>query len=435
MKKYCPFCDSELSETLWCEQCKRYAILYNTHGAAVRNSPADSETERKELYRRLTASLKNLYAAKSAVSASGSVSSAVPENSGKNPGKDTPKIILLSSMLLACFILCLVACAYLVLRRDTGSSGTALASRADAQSAYAAENTPESALEPAEPLFSETPVLSADEISDSGNTSQRPGEEASVPEGNFIPPEASQQPGEEASVPEETFIPPEASQQPGEAASPEADIADWRQLEQLDPLDLQIYGGTKYYYYAAEDIEALGLQCSYYHLEISYDDAADTVIDFFGEEASEEEPCDNTYFNSYVDSGYEYYTSFQQIISYDCGGLRCSLNYDTGSGIVHFVSFSGTHIEDYSELIQKISALASPEYDLSPEDLRESILSTGDVLLHLESSDMWHEEYVYQDSHISLAMTYSDGSYELQITSGKYADDTAMGTLSISRPK
>lgn len=414
MKKYCPFCDSELSESLWCQQCKRYAILYNTHGAAVRNPPADSETERKELYRRLTASLKNLCAAKSAVSASGSVLPAVPENSGQNPGKDTPKIILLSSMLLACFILCLVACAYLILQRDSGPSGTARAARADAQSAYTAENTPESAVEPAEPLFQRRPFCPLTRPLVPGKLPNSLGRRPRFLKG---------------------LLSPEASEQSGEEASPEADIADWRQLEQLDPLDLQIYGGTKYYYYAAEDIEALGLQCSYYHLGISYDEAADTVKNFFGEKASEEEPCDNTYFNSYVDSGYEYYTSFQQIISYDCGGLRCSLNYDTGSGIVHFVSFSGTHIEDCSELIQRISALASPEYDLSPEDLQESILSAGDVLLHLESSDMWHEEYVYKDSHISLAMTYSDGTYELQITSGKYADDTAMGILSISRPK
>ena len=122
-------------------------------------------------------------------------------------------------------------------------------------------------------------------------------------------------------------------------------------------------------------------------------------------------------------------------MSYDCGGPRCSVNYDTGSEIVHFISFSGIHIEDYAEFIQTISALASSEYTLSPEELRERILSTEDVLLRLDPPDMWHEEYVYQDSRISLSMTYSDGTYELQVTSREYADDVAQNTLSISRPK
>ena len=168
---------------------------------------------------------------------------------------------------------------------------------------------------------------------------------------------------------------------------------------------------------------------------ITCDEAADAVKDFFGNAASKEESYDNTYFNSYVDSGYEYYTSFQQIMSYDCGGPGCSVNYDTGSEIVHFISFSGIHIEDYAEFIQTISALASSEYTLSPEELREKILSTEDVLLRLDPPDMWHEEYVYQDSRISLSMTYSDGTYELQVTSREYADDVAQNTLSISRPK
>lgn len=363
MKKYCPFCDSELSETLWCEQCKRYSILYNTHDAADTSAP---------------------------VPASKPVPSAVPEDSGKNPGKDTPKIILIGSMLAACLILCLVVCAHLVLKRGAEPSDAARATQSDTRAS-------ESVREPAEPISTETPTQSAAEILTSDETSAQPAEEA----------------------------------------SPEPDAAEigWKQLEQLDPLDQQIYGNTKYYYYAAEDIEALGLQCTYYHLDITYDEAADAVKGFFGESASEEEPYDNTYFNSYVDSGYEYYTSFQQIISYDCGGLRCSVNYDTGSGIVHFISFSGAQLEDYTELIQEVSALASPEYVLFAEALQESILSAEDVLLHLDPPDMWHEEYVYQDSCISLSMTYSDGTYELQITSRKYADDTAQNTLSISRPK
>lgn len=422
MKKYCPFCDSELSETLWCEQCKRYAILYNTHDAA-RDDRGGNETERRELYRRLTDALKNLYAAKSKSSAPAPapkpVLSAVPEDSGKNPGKDTPKIILIGSMLLLCFILCLVVCAHLVLKRGAEPSGAARATRTDTQSEHNTERVSESEEEPAEIILipPEPPVESDDE------TSVQPADEASGSD------ETSTQPADEASGFDET------STQPVDEPSAEAGIADWKQLEQLDPLDLQIYGSTKYYYYAAEDIEALGIQCTYYHLEITYDEAVNAVESFFGEAASEEAPFDNTYFNSYVDSGYEYYTSFQQILSYDCGGLNYSVNYDTGSGIVHFISFYGAQIEDYAELIQDISALASPEYALSLEDLLESILSTEDILLHLEPPDMWHEEYVYQDTCISLSMTYSDGTYDLQVTSREYADDVAQNTLSISRPK
>lgn len=229
---------------------------------------------------------------------------AVQADSGKSPGKDTPKIILLVSMLSVCLVLCLVVCAYLVLKRGAEPSGSARATRADTQSRHDAERSSESVEEPAEII---------------------------------------------------------QTSHPADEASPD--------------------------------------------------------------------------FNSYVDSGYEYYTSFQQILSYDCGGLRCSVNYDTGSGIVHFISFYGTNVEDHAELIQELAALASPEYTLSAEALRENILSTEDVLLHLEPPDMWHEEYVYQDACISLSMTCSDGTYDLQVTSRKYADDTAQNTLSISRPK
>lgn len=366
MKKYCPFCDSELPETLWCEQCRRYVVLYNTHDDAA---PAASAPVSKP------------------------VLSAVPEDPGKNTGKDIPKIILLCSMLAVCLILCLVVCAHLVLKRDAAPSGTARASQGDAQNSTQSEHDTDRAA-----ASSEGPVRTVSP-------------EASVSD------EPSTQPADEA------------------PSEPPAAEAGWKQLEQLEPLDLQVYGDTKYYYYAAEDIASLGLQCTYYHLGIAYDEAADAVKSFFGDAASEEEPYDNTYFNSYVDSGYEYYTSFQQILSYDCGSLRCSVNYDTGSGIVHFISFSGENIADYAELIQEISMLASPEYTISAEALTESILSAEDTLLHLDPPDMWHEEYVYQDSRISLSMTYSDGIYELQATSREYADDTVQNTLSISRPK
>lgn len=374
MKKYCPFCDSELPETLWCEQCKRYVVLYNTHDDAV--SAASAPVSKP-------------------------ASPAVPEDPGKNTGKDIPKIILLCSMLAVCLVLCLVVCAHLVLKRGTEPSGTARAPKNDIQ-----DNTKNS---------HDTERASATDE----ETAKTDPPEASVSD------EPSTQPADETPV-----------QPAGEPTSePSAAEAGWKQLEQLDPLDLQVYGDTKYYYYAAEDIEALGLQCTYYHLGIAYDEAADAVKSFFGDAASEEEPYDNTYFNSYVDSGHEYYTSFQQILSYDCGDFRCSVNYDTGSGVVHFIGISGENIEDCAELIREISALASPEYALSPEDLVENILSTEDILLHLDPPDMWHEEYVYQDSRISLSMTYSDGIYELQVTSREYADDTEQSTLSISRPK
>lgn len=414
MKKYCPFCDSELSETLWCEQCRRYVVLYNTHGAAVGDTGDDNEIERKELYRRLTAALKNLSAAKAKSFASGPapkpVLPAVPEDPNKNLKRDILKIFFISFMLLICFNICLALCAYLIRKRGAEPSGTARPNRSDTQAS-------ESVGEPAEITALQPPVPSADEVS------VQPADKASDPADTLT------QSASETSVPDET------SAQPVDEPSAEAGIADWKQLALLDPLDLQIYGDTKYYYYAAEDIESLGLQCTYYHLEITYDEAANAVESFFGEAASEEYPYDNTYFNYYADNGYEYYTSFQQILSYDCGGLSYSVNYDTGSGIVHFISFYGAQIEDYAELIQDISALASPEYTLSPEELRESILSTEDVLLRLDPPDMWHEEYVYQDSCISLSMTCSDGTYDLQVTSRKYADDVAQNTLSISRPK
>ena len=398
MKKYCPFCDSELSETLWCEHCRRYAVLYNTHGA-VGDTGDNNENERKELYRRLTAALKNLSAAKSKSSASAPASKpvlpAVPEDSGKNPKKDILKIVFISFMLLVCFNLCLALCAYLVKKRGAEPSGTARPTHSDA------ERASESVEEPAEIILisPEPPVESDDE------TSVQPDDEASDPADTLT------QSAVEAPIPDET------SAHPVNEPTAEASMADWKQLEQLDPLDLQIYGDTKYYYYTAEDIEALGLQCTYYHLEITYDETISVIHDFFGQDIPEEKPYDNTYFNLYADSGYEYYTSFQQILSYDCGELRCYVNYDTGSGIVHFASFSGTNIEDHAELIQKLAALTSPEYKLSPDALRESILSTEGILSQLDPPDMWHEEYVYQDSCISLSMNCSDGIYEIQVLS------------------
>lgn len=437
MKKYCPFCDSELSETLWCEQCRRYAILYNTHGAAVEDTCDDNETDRKELYRRLTAALKNLYAEKSkpsvSVPASRPILPAVPADSGQNPKKDILKILFITFMLLVCFNLCLALCAYLVKMRGAEPSGTARSTHSDAESRHDAERASESVEEPAEItlITPEPPVESDDE------TSVQPADKGSGSD------ETLTQPADEASGSAETLTQPaneasdfdETSTQPVDEPSAEAGIADWKQLEQLDPLDLQIYGTTKYYYYAAEDIEALGLQCTYYHLEITYEEVLKVIYDFFGQDISEEEPYDNTYFNSYVDDGYEYYTSFQQVLSLDCGELRCYVNYDTGSEVVHFASLSGTNIEDHAELIQELAALASPEYTLSPEALRESILSTEDTLSQLDPPDMWHEEYVYQDSCISLSMTYSDGIYDIQVTSRKYADDIVQNTLSISRLK
>lgn len=143
MKKYCPFCDSELSQTLWCEQCRRYAILYNTHGAAAEDTCDDNETERTELYRRLTAALKNLYAAKSkpsaSIPASRPILPAVPADSGQNPKKDILKIIFITFLLLVCFNLCLALCAYLVKMRGAEPSGTARSTHSDAESRHDAE--------------------------------------------------------------------------------------------------------------------------------------------------------------------------------------------------------------------------------------------------------------------------------------------------------
>lgn len=429
MKKYCPFCDSELSETLWCEQCGRYAILYNTYSAAAENNRGGGEIERRELYRRLTAALKSLYAAKSKSSASAPAGKpilpAVPEDAGEKPGKDTPKIILLGSMLAVCLVLCLVVCAHLVQKRGATTSGTDRTAQNNTQNEHDTEGAVSPAEEPGERVPPEVSVSDEPSPQPSGEAPAQPADEIQTPD------ETELQSAAETPTPDETAV------QPAEGSSSEAPAAEagWKQLEQLDPLDLQIYGDTKYYYYAGEDIEALGLQCTYYHLGIHYTEAADAIRNFFGEAASEEEPYDNTYFNSYVDGGYEYYTSFQQILSYDCGELRCSVNYDTGSGIVHFISFSGANIEDHAELIREIAALASPEYAVSAEALQEDILSVEDILLHLDPPDMWHEEYVYQDSCISLSMTYSDGIYELQATSREYADDVMQNTLSISRPK
>ncbi len=439
MKKYCPFCESELSASLWCEHCKRQVILYNTHSsAAVRNADEHHEsgapTTRSSLVSDDIATVNNTFSTDNITDENSSTDekvNAVKKASssdnvspaGQKPKRDTPKLVLLGSMLLVCLILCFIVCAQLIHKSGTEPTGNAYSAR---------ENTPgeKNTEHPSKEVTSDDPT-DEETIKASDNYDTDPSDDKDNMASDNPDTDTSDDKSNEASDAD-----PSVTQE--KAESPEkttTDSADWKKLEALTPLDLQIYGDTKYYYYAAEDIEALGLQCTYYHLGIAYDQAAAEIISFFGQAASEDSPLDDTYFNSYVDSGSEYYTSFQQILSYDCGEMRCSINYDTGSGTVHFVSFSGTNIENYAELILAILTPASPDHTLSPEALQDHILSAKDALLNLDPPDTWHEEYVYQDSCISLSMTYSGDIYELQLNSRQLADDMAQNTLSISRPK
>lgn len=401
MKKYCPFCESELSETLWCEHCKRYVILYNTYNAdAGRNADEHKEAEPKEApampYPDTAGGVPT--AKKTAESDNPAIiqntlgSSNITAPKSEKPKRDIAKLVVLGSMLFVCLVLCLAVCTYLVYRQNAEPTGEAYSAKGDVSGENNAKHTEKNAND-----------------AQGRDTNEDPG-------------------SSDADTPDDDAEAEAAEKNTTNSAS-------WKSLEALTPLDLQTYGGTKYYYYAAEDIEALGLQCTYYHLEMAYDQAEAEIINFFGQDASEDSPLDDTYFNTYVDSGSEYYTSFQKILSYDCGEIRCSVNYDTGSGTVHFISFTGTNIEDYAELILAISKLASPDHSLSLETLQENIQSVQSTLLSLDPPDMWHEEYVYQDSCISLSMTYTGDTYELQLTSKKYAEDVAMNTLSISRPK
>ena len=415
MKKYCPFCESELSETLWCEHCKRYVILYNTYNAdAGRNADEHKEAEPKEAPAmpypdtaggvptdKNTAESHNPAIIQNTL---GNGNIAAPKS--EKPKRDIAKLVVLGSMLFVCLILCLVVCSYLVYKQDAEPTGEAYSAKGDVSGENNAKHTEKNANDAQGRDTNEDPGSSDKDIPDKDANDDSGSSDADTPD-------------DDAEATEKNTT----------------NSAGWKSLEALTPLDLQTYGGTKYYYYAAEDIEALGLQCTYYHLEIAYDQAAAEIINFFGQDASEDSPLDDTYFNTYVDSGSEYYTSFQKILSYDCGEIRCSVNYDTGSGTVHFISFTGTNIEDYAELILAISKLASPDHSLSLETLQENIQSVKSTLLSLDPPDMWHEEYVYQDSCISLSMTYTGDTYELQLTSKKYAEDVAMNTLSISRPK
>ncbi len=449
MKKYCPFCESELSESLWCEQCKRQVILYNTHrSAAVRNADEHNESDDPATTRSTFVSddittVNNTFPTDNIAVESSSTDDkvnaaqkpstsdniSVPQNKNaaytythavpahptpsparQKPKRDMPKLVLLSSMLLICLILCLVVCTQLI--HKSGTEPTQKASSAK-------EDTPgeKNTKHPSKDVVSDD-TAGKETTRDSGNSdTDARDDKANKSTDNYDTDTSATQ--EKAESAEKTTT----------------NSAQWKKLEALTPLDLQIYGDTKYYYYAAEDIEALGLQCTYYHLGITYDQASAEIVGFFGQDALEDSPLDETYFNSYVDSGNEYYTSFQQILSYDCGEMRCSVNYDTGSGTVHFVSFSGTNIENYAELILAILTPASPDHTLSPEALQDHILSAKDALLNLDPPDTWHEEYVYQDSCISLSMTYSGDIYELQLNSRQLADDMAQNTLSISRPK
>lgn len=497
MKKYCPFCESELSESLWCEQCKRKVILYNTHcSAAVRNADEHNESDDPATTRSTFVSddittVNNTFPTDNIAVESSSTDDkvnaakkpstsdniSVPQNNNpaytyphavpahpmpsparQKPKRDMPKLVLLSSMLLVCLILCLVVCTQLI--HKSGTEPT--------QKTYSAkEDTPgeKNTKHPSRDVVPDD-TAGKETIRDSGNTdTDTPDDMANKFSDNYdedttggkaiktyVDHDADTA-DDKANEASDNYDADTADDMANEASDNyDADTsatqekaestektttnsAEWKKLEALTPLDLQIYGDTKYYYYSTEDIEALGQQCTYYHLGITYDQASAEIVGCFGQDALEDSPLDETYFNSYVDSGSEYYTSFQQILSYDCGDVKCSINYDTGSGMVHFVSFSGTNIEDYVELILTISASASPDHTLSQETLRDQILSAKDALLNLDPPDTWHEEYIYQDSCISLSMTYSGDIYELQLNSRQLADDMAQNTLSISRPK
>lgn len=433
MKKYCPFCESELSETLWCEHCKRYVILYNTYNAdAGRNADEHKEAEPKEApampYPDTAGGVPT--AKKTAESDNPAIiqntlgSSNITAPKSEKPKRDIAKLVVLGSMLFVCLVLCLAVCTYLVYRQNAEPTGEAYSAKGDVSGENNAKHTEKNANDAQGRDTNEDPGSSDKDIPGKDTNNDPGSSNKDIPDKD-----ANEDPGSsDADTPDDDAEAEAAEKNTTNSAS-------WKSLEALTPLDLQTYGGTKYYYYAAEDIEALGLQCTYYHLEIAYDQAEAEIINFFGQDASEDSPLDDTYFNTYVDSGSEYYTSFQKILSYDCGEIRCSVNYDTGSGTVHFISFTGTNIEDYAELILAISKLASPDHSLSLETLQENIQSVQSTLLSLDPPDMWHEEYVYQDSCISLSMTYTGDTYELQLTSKKYAEDVAMNTLSISRPK
>ncbi len=411
MKKYCPFCDSELPETLWCERCKRYVILYNTYASDRNTDTYESEAERKELYRRLTAALKSLRDTRQNIPQAGTggniprpaaaktVSTPVPKEPASMQKRDTPKLIMISALLLIFFLLCLGICVYLI----SGHSSEQEDSPGYVQRETESESVPE-------------PLGTINESTEESPETTESSAEVS-----------------DVSSPE---IPAEPAEESGQELPAETDTSgDWEMLESLTPTDMQIYGDYKYYYYEAEDIEDLGIQCTYYHLDIDCDTVSDVIRDYFADDLTENNAFDATYANTYVDMGSQYYTMFQNQIQYDSSDIQCYINYDTGSHIIHYVAFTGVNIEDYAELIQSISALASPEFTVSAETLRENILSVKDILSRLDPPDPWHEEYVYQDSHISLSMTYGDGVCELQITSKIYAEDTVQGTLSINRPK
>ena len=124
MKKYCPFCESELSASLWCEHCKRQVILYNTHSsAAVRNADEHHEsgdpTTRSSLVSDDIATVNNTFSTDNIADENSSTDekvNAVKKASssdnvspaGQKPKRDTPKLVLLGSMLLVCLILCFI---------------------------------------------------------------------------------------------------------------------------------------------------------------------------------------------------------------------------------------------------------------------------------------------------------------------------------------
>ncbi len=408
MVKLCPFCDSELSETLWCEQCKRYVVLYKTGSAAPNvNAASHAKDVRAELYQRFTVSLKTLQASKiSAANVDAPLSHNTAYAGGQplmeKPERDNLKLILIGSLLLISFALVLAICANIFVRQEKSVPvDTASLKDMDAIREPVSEMLDSIAKKASEHNEPVSDIYPSD-TDEAGNSADTPSEENT------------------------------------EESSLNTSSDDWKKIMELTAITTESYGGREYHYYASKDIAALGLQCDYYHLEISRDTALDALESLIADRRTTMETYEDMYANCCVDAGDWYYTTFQSQLSYSSGDIDAYINYDTGSEMVHYISFIYSREEaaaDCAGLLQKTAALASPEYSLSAQSLLEQLLDTKDILMNLDAPDPWHEEYVYQDSHISISMTYDEGACQVQVTSRKYADDTAQGTLNLGKSK
>ena len=209
----------------------------------------------------------------------------------------------------------------------------------------------------------------------------------------------------------------------------------WQKFASQTPIKKESFGDWTYKYFSSEQISQIGEECCYYHLGVQHGEIEDLLFKTLDNYKVELSFFDDDFSNYYAETETEYYTLFQKQIKFELDNSTCSINYDTGSGNVHYIDLNGYEIEKNTDMVHNIMSLISDEYCLTKEQLTGKICDTAEVLKSIDPPDIWHQEFAYRDSCCGIVITYDDGKCDLQITSADYAQDIVNDNISISKPK